>query len=233
MASAGILLGAGFAAAQQSPPIPKRIWDIPLGTHVSELPTVDFVDPACGTNGGPPGKVLGAFTNFAECALEAVTGLREVWFIYDDEGEYIAKAKSGGRDLAMIARAKATQVFHQPVLLSFLINDEGIIDGYRIFTDSRAEPEIRIEAYAVAVTFRARFGLEGWVCEKTPPDGRRTPIMGTYAFEFCSLDLPDRRVEVESHHYFKPGQAVLNPFNGKGMVNEFESWARLEIVMNR
>ena len=226
-------LAAEPAGAQEPPPIPKRIWDIPLGTHVSELPAIDFVDPSCGTNGGPPGLKIEAFTAFAQCPADPATGLYEVWFIYDDEAEYVAKAKTGGRDLAMIARSKATQIFHQPVILSFLIGEEGFVDGYRIFTDSRAEPEIRIEAFMVANTFRARFGLDGWVCEKTPPGDRRTPIQGEYAFEVCRLDLPDKRVEVENRHYFKPGQAILNPFNAQGMVNEFESWARLEVVKTR
>ena len=30
------------------------IWDVRLGSPVSALPD-EFVDPACGTNGGPPG----------------------------------------------------------------------------------------------------------------------------------------------------------------------------------
>src|SRR4051794_41914382 len=46
------------ASAQQRPP---KIWDIQLGTPVGELPEDDFVDPACGTNGGTPGLRLGGF----------------------------------------------------------------------------------------------------------------------------------------------------------------------------
>ena len=225
-----VSLAAEPAGAQEPQPIPKRIWDISLGAHVSELPVIDFVDPSCGTNGGPQGLKLEAFGAFAECPIDTATGLHEVWFIYDDEIEYIAKAQSGGRDLAMIRRAQATQIFHQPVILSFLIDDEGFVNGYRIFTDSRADPEIRIEAHMLVYSLRARFGVDGWACESTPPDGRRTPIQGEYAFEVCRLALPDRRVEVESRHYFKPGQAILNPFNGAGMVNEFESSARLELL---
>ena len=49
-----ILAGAGGHAARAEPPLP-HIWDVKLGTPVGDLPDEEFVDPACGTNGGPPG----------------------------------------------------------------------------------------------------------------------------------------------------------------------------------
>src|SRR5215471_18911269 len=45
---------AGGAACAQD--LPPKIWDIKLGTPISALPLKDFVDPACGTNGGPPAR---------------------------------------------------------------------------------------------------------------------------------------------------------------------------------
>ena len=57
---------AGTAAhAQKAPP---KIWDMKLGIPVSALPLNDYVDPACGTNGGPPARVLRSFADFAQCA---------------------------------------------------------------------------------------------------------------------------------------------------------------------
>src|SRR5271169_2700543 len=81
---------AGAGQAQNAVP---RIWDLKLGNPVSELPLSDYVDPACGTNGGPPARVLRSFADFAQCPIEAKTGLREVWFRYDDEMEYVARAR--------------------------------------------------------------------------------------------------------------------------------------------
>ena len=48
----------GIAQAQHLPP---KIWDIKLGIPIRELPLKDFVYPACGTNGGPPARVLKGF----------------------------------------------------------------------------------------------------------------------------------------------------------------------------
>jgi len=53
-----LFVTVGLAVAQQRTP---KIWDIQLGTPVGELPEDDFVDPACGTNGGTPGLRLGGF----------------------------------------------------------------------------------------------------------------------------------------------------------------------------
>jgi hypothetical protein len=60
------------------------IENVQLGAPVSALPEEEFVDPACGTNGGPPGLRLDGFEQFARCRAEA-SGLHEVWFRYDDE----------------------------------------------------------------------------------------------------------------------------------------------------
>src|SRR5204862_4774783 len=101
----GVALLLFFAAvhtvcAQQRAP---KIWDIPFGTPVGELPEDDFVDPACGTNGGAPGLRLGGFEQFEKCRAEP-SGLREIWFRYDDEFEYIARAT---RDTDAVARNNA------------------------------------------------------------------------------------------------------------------------------
>src|SRR6266699_458166 len=72
-----ILAGAGADAAWGQQPLP-RIWDVQLGTPVSELPEEEFVDPACGTNGGPPGLRLDSFEQFDRCRPES-SGLREIW----------------------------------------------------------------------------------------------------------------------------------------------------------
>src|SRR5690348_8091070 len=90
-----VLVGPG-AMAQSRP----KIWDMKFGTAVADLPDEEFVDPACGTNGGPPGQRLASFEEFEKCRADA-TGLREVWFRYDDEEEFIARSHPG---CALLAR---------------------------------------------------------------------------------------------------------------------------------
>ena len=67
-----VLIGSG-ALAQSRP----KIWDMTFGTPIANLPDEEFVDPACGTNGGPPGLRLASLEEFEKCRAEA-TGLREI-----------------------------------------------------------------------------------------------------------------------------------------------------------
>ena len=51
----------------------------------------EYVNYACGTNGGPPSRPLPNFAAFKTCKPDA-DGLHEVYFEYDDEQEYVARA---------------------------------------------------------------------------------------------------------------------------------------------
>jgi hypothetical protein len=217
------LLLAGVAAGQ---PLRLTIWDVQFGTPVSDLPEEEFVDPACGTNGGPPGLRLEGFEQFARCRAETI-GLREVWFRYDDEPEYIARA---ARDPDAVARNNAMLVLGQPVILSLLVDGAGLVQGFRIFTDPHAEQDLRADAYALAVAFKARFGSEGWECNDLPPAAGETPITGAFLKQLCRKVADGQQITVESRHYYKSGQAPLDPNTGMTTVNQFESAARIELV---
>jgi hypothetical protein len=222
-AAAGTLAGAGTLPGRSGAP---QIWDVMPGTAVGDLPEEAFVDPACGTNGGPPGVPLGSFESFAKCRAEP-SGLREVWFRYDDELEYIARA---ARDPDAIARSNAMVVLGQPVILSLLIDPAGRVQGYRIITDPHAEEELRMSAYTVAVAFKARFGADGWACENLTPAAGETPIDGTFVKERCRKTADGQDVVVESRYYYKPGQALIDPNTGLPTTNQFESSARMQTV---
>jgi hypothetical protein len=213
----------GPASAQQ--PLP-RIWDLQLPSPVGDLPEEEFVDPACGTNGGPPGLAIGSFERFERCRPDA-SGRREIWFRYDDEWELIARA---ARDPDAIARNNAMMVLGQPMTLSLLIDRAGLVQGYRIFTDPRADEELRAQAYGIAIAFKARFGTDGWTCNDTPASEGETPILGIFVKERCEKAADGLAITVESRHYYKPGQAMLDPNTGLPTVNQFESSARLQVV---
>jgi hypothetical protein len=212
-------------AAWAQQPLP-RIWDVQLPSPIGDLPDEEFVDPACGTNGGPPGLAIGTFERFERCRPEA-SGLREIWFRYDDEWEFVARA---ARDPDAIARNNAMVVLGQPVTLSLLIDHPGLVQGYRIFTDPRAEEELRANAYGVAIAFKARFGTEAWVCNNLPLAEGETPILGVFVKERCEKIADGQSITVESRHYYKPGQALLDPNTGLPTVNQFESSARLQVI---
>jgi hypothetical protein len=222
-----VFVGALGSAALAQQPLP-RIWDVQLSSPVGDLPEEEFVDPACGTNGGPPGLAIGTFERFERCRPEA-SGLREIWFRYDDEWEFIARA---ARDPDAIARNNAMIVLGQPVTLSLLIDHAGLVQGYRVFTDPRAEEEVRSGAYGVAIAFKARFGTEGWTCNDLPPAEGETPILGTFVKQRCEKISDGQAVTVESRHYYKPGQALLDPNTGLPTINQFESSARLQVIQS-
>src|SRR5438105_8527640 len=139
-----------IAAATAQAPAPK-IWDIKLGTPIGALPLDQFVDPACGTNGGPPARVLAGFADFSQCPVERTTGLREVWFRYDDELEYIARAR---RSDIMIRQYQANALAGQPIITSLLVDDAGLVQGSRSVNDPRVAGETRIAAFGLPGPFK-------------------------------------------------------------------------------
>ncbi len=197
----------GIAQAQDLPP---KIWDIKLGIPISQLPLKDFVDPACGTNGGPPARVLKGFEEFAVCPVEQSTGLREVWFRYDDEMEYVARARRSG---VLIRQYQANSLAGQPIITSFLIDNEG---------------STRIAAFNIADLFKGIAGM-GMPCTDLPPAEGERPIDDIFVKEICELKTDDKITRVESRRYYKPGQYAVDPNENRLTENQFESSARLEV----
>ncbi len=210
------------AWAQNPPP---KIWDITLGIPVGALPLQDFVDPACGTNGGPPARVLNGFNEYALCPAEPSTGLHEVWFRYDDEMEYVARARRSG---VLIRQYQANSLAGQPIITSFLIDNAGRVQGYRIVNDPRADAGTRIDAFDIADLFKGIAGM-GIPCTDLPPGEGERPINDVFIKEICQLKTDEKVVRVESRRYYKPGQYAVDPNENRVTENQFESSARLEV----
>ena len=212
-------------ATAPAQPLPPKIWDIELGIPVGELPLNDFVDPACGTNGGPPARVLKGFDEFALCPVEPSTGLHEVWFRYDDEMEYVARARRSG---VLIRQYQANSLAGQPITTSFLIDDAGRVQGYRIVNDPRADAATRIDAFNIADLFKGIAGM-GVPCIDLPPAEGERPINDIFIKQVCEQKTGDKVVRLESHRYYKPGQYAVDPNENRAIENQFESSARLEV----
>jgi hypothetical protein len=224
-------LGAILALSWQLPAVQAqsrtRIWDIAVGTPVDRLPLDEFVDPACGTNGGPPSTFLDQFADFRRCPVERATGLREIWFIYDDEWEYIARANRDERD---IKRYSANNFYGQPVITSLLLDNAGVVRGIRVVTDSRAPPDVRIEAQLVSAILKTMYSFAPWTCTDLPRDDRELPIEELYIKRNCEMVSADRYARLETRHYHKPGQDVrVNERNLDEARGDFESSSRLEL----
>jgi hypothetical protein len=215
-------LGPSGARAQE---LATKIWDIRLGTPVAALPLDQFVDPACGNNGGPPSRVLAGFAEFALCPLDKATGLHEVWFRYDDELEYIARAR---RSEIMIRLYQANVLGGQPIITSLLIDDAGLVEGYRIVNDPRVAGSTRVEAYGLNELFKGMVA-PGLDCVDLPPAAGERPVEDLFVKQSCESKADGQVTRIEARHYYKPGQFLVNPNDNRITQNEFESSARLEV----
>jgi hypothetical protein len=204
-----------------------RIFDVELGSPVSDLPADEWVDPACGTDGGPPSIVLDGFEDFARCPVEEGTGLREIWFIYDDEWEYIARAWG---DPVEIRSYSANVFYAQPIITSLMVDDAGLVQGYRVITDPRAPVEVRMEASLLYLVFKGLFSQAPWQCVDLPPEEREHPIEGQFIKASCEMVSDRLFVKLEGRHLLKPGQDVREvPRPQSQARGDFESSARLEV----
>jgi len=207
-------------------PTRREVWDIALGAKIAELPD-DFMDYACGTNGGPPSTPLTGFKDFRRCRPEP-SGLREVYFRYDDELEYWAKANNLA---AQMEQYIGTKTYGFPITVSVLIGDVAAVRGIRIVSDPRDPTGDRDEAYLLRNFLNARFGREGWQCEDQPAESGETPVAGIFIKQRCTKEMDDgARGLLVTRHLRKPGQSQYDPHSGKETINQFESNVRFELV---
>ncbi len=208
----GIALGgalcAGTAFGQGVREAKPSIWDLePLGRHVAELPYTQFTEFACGTNGGPPSTPLAGWWEYRRCASEGETGLREVFFRYDDEEVYWALANDLNPGVF-----GGTLVFSYPVLVSALFTDDGFLAGLRIVTDPRTDAEMRRRAATLLNFFVSQFSRLAFACEKLPAADDETPAGAEFIKDRCVGDGEARRVTISANYYRKAGQFAYDPW---------------------
>jgi hypothetical protein len=218
------LLAAG-ARAQERPPR-LEVWDLRLGTPVDRLPD-EFVDLACGNNGGPPSAPLNAWSEFRRCRAEP-SGLREVYFRYDDELEYWAKANNLADQMEQFSGTKA---YGFPVVVSALIDAQGVLAGIRIVSDPRDTSQNRDEAYLLRNFLTARFGREDWQCQDLPLENGETAVDGVFVKQRCRKQIDDNTTASLATRYLrKSGQSRFDPHTGRETAGQFESAASFELV---
>jgi hypothetical protein len=228
--AAAILAGAPGAPSAQiaggDRPVRHEVWDVPLGARIADLPD-DYVDYACGTNGGPPSTALRGWSDFKRCRADQ-NGLHEVYFRYDDELEYWAKANNL---TAQMEQYIGTKAYGFPITVSALIGDDGVVRGIRIVSDPRDPTGDRDEAYLLRNFLNARFGREGWQCEDLPAENGETPVTGIFIKQHCEKDLDGgTHGLLVTRHLRKPGQSQYDPHSGKETTNQFESLVRFELT---
>ena len=210
-------------------PTRREIWDIEIGANVADLAD-DFIDYACGTNGGPPSTPLAGWKDFRRCRPEP-SGLREVYFRYDDEIEYWAKANNLAPQLEQYI---GTKTYGFPIIASALIGEDGVVRGIRIVSDPRDPTGDRDEAYLLRNFLNARFGREGWQCEDLAAEPGETAVTGIFIKQRCEKDIEGGlHGLLVTRHLRKPGQNQYDPHSGKETTNQFESNVRFELIKTK
>ncbi len=224
-----LLALAGLIAIPPAPAADRAkrfsVWDIRVGEAVSEIPD-EYINYACGTNGGPPSLPLAGFAAFEKCRPEP-DGLREVYFEYDDELEYRARALGNKAEIRMYA---GTTAYEFPVVASALVDATGTVKGVRLVTDPRQQlSRDRYEFWMLADFIRQRFGEAGWDCHDLAPDDGEGPVGSRFIKNHCEKQADDVRFVLEQRFFQKKGQRFIDPATGRPLAEAFESGTRFEM----
>lgn len=208
------------------------VWNLTLGAHAREIPTADYTDFACGTNGGPPATALTGWLDFARCPADPTTGLHEVYFRYDDELEYRGRAQNLD---TTVQKFQYTAAYDQPVIASGLFDEDGFMLGLRLVTDPRVPTSVREQGVTLAGYLFARFGQDDWTCTDLPRAEGETEFHEAFIKERCTKTAPLAEVgpvhfTVERHNLRKRGQAAIN-LDHNVTEGEFESLTRFDAVI--
>ena len=236
---AALLMLALACPAGAQAPRRATVWDLKLGEGIAAQPAPEeFRGFACGSNGGAPRAQIKGWADFARCRAE-LDGLHEVYFEYDDELEYIARAHDIDRE---ITRWAGTTELRFPVIVSALFDDAGILRAIRLVTDSRpdhrndvteADLRKRDEAYLFGGIMAARYNIEAKRdCKSLPLAEGESPVGDLFVKEDCDVSDPQtgRRIVIRANLFRKPGQSAVNPQLPSQLTEgQFESSARLEI----
>ena len=158
------------------------------------------------------------------------TGLREVYFRYDDELEYWGRANGM---LDQMGRFAGTRTYAFPIIVSALFDTNGTVQGIRIVSDPRDDTQNREEAYLLRNFLTARLGREGWQCEDSPLADGETPVDGQSVKQNCRKAIDERTTAtLVTRLLRKPGQRQIDPRSGKETAGQFESSVRFELRRN-
>lgn len=224
----GLFTSAAFANDEVQVEPVYSIWDVQLGQPVSQLPDTEVAEIACGTSGGPPGQSLASFEDYMSCMPEP-SGLYEVQFIYDDELDYIARAL----EVEYQFLRAGTSVYAHPVIVSVLVDAEGIVQGRRIVTDDRISDLARRTAYTLINNFKAQYSEWSLECADIPMQEGELPVGNEFIHEICSGQSPDGStlISIEASYLRKKGQLAINQETQQVNVGYFESQTRYEEVL--
>ena len=223
---AALAVAGTFAAVPSSAQEPEQrnIFDLDVGMNVHDLNDLWFQEYGCGDDGGPPLLPLAGWTDFGKCAAN---GLFEIYFRYNDEAEYWAKAHALTSRIELYSGTKA---YAHPLIVSVLVDPDGVIRIIRMITDWREELRFREGAWRLERFVRPRYKMGDEYCTDLAPLVGETDVGGMYIKRRCEKDDGEGRlIVIQTHLFRKPGQFAFDPHTLLPTVGQFESLVRVEI----
>jgi hypothetical protein len=181
-----------LAALQQAPAqdyASNDLRDLKIGGKVADLPAGGYVDFSCAAdaNAKPAG-----WSAWRDCPAGS-DGLHALRFGFDP-----ATSKDG------------TVVAGHPVVLTALIDNDGIVAGLKIDTDPKTRLYLRKKAFLFGPQVKARYGSDGWACAQADLAAGEEPVGGVHVKEKCTKTTQGRALTIERSLYRKAGQDEKN-----------------------
>lgn len=202
------------------------VFDLVIGTHAADMPLDEYIDYACGTNGGPPSTPIKNWTEFAKCRPDAA-GRHEIYFKYDNEPEFWAKARNLVTQTQIYQYTSAYQI---PIIVSGLFDANGFLVGIRMVTDPRVPLDLRERGLYLGNFLQARFG-DPWKCEALPRAEGETEYLGAFVKDRCTKVEGDYDLMTEQHSLRKAGQLTIDPQTNQPSTGQFDSSTRFEMLL--
>ena len=178
--------------------------EISLGMHVKDIPGNRFKNYVCVGNG----HSLNSLIDFKQCSPENYD-LHEVGLEYDTSENEWAKINE---------KLAGTTIGGHPVILSLLIDQQGLVQGIRAYTDPSARAYLKRQAYLLSRRVKSHYGSTNWKCvDKKPEDDGNKPLGPVFIDQRCIKNFDDKRIIIESKFYRAPHQTGKEYTNSSSM----------------
>jgi hypothetical protein len=189
-----VLPAAFLLAALQQAPAQQQyegddVRDLKIGGKVADLPAEGYVDFSCPADANAKPA---SWSAWRDCPA-GTDGLHALHFGFDP-----ATSRDG------------TIVAGHPVVLTALIDNDGIVAGLKIDTDPKTRLYLRKKAFLFGPQVKARYGSDGWTCTQSELAAGEEPVGGVHVREKCTKTAQGRAITIERSLYRKAGQDEKN-----------------------
>jgi hypothetical protein len=189
----GVLPAALLLAALQQAPAQEYagddLRDLKIGGSVADLPAAGYVDFSCPADANAKPADWSAWR---DCPAGS-DGLHALRFGFDPETS---------RDGTIVAG--------HPVVLTVLVDHEGIVAGLKIDTDPKTRLYLRKKAFLFGPQVKARYGSDGWACTQADLAAGEESVGGVHVKEKCTKTTQGRALTIERSLFRKAGQDDKN-----------------------